>query len=596
MGTRFRALRQWWRNWSRIGSVVLSVALLAGSALPVAAQGDTEVTVGSLDTTFSQNKQNEPAVAINLINPLILAAGANDNIDMEACNAGDDTTCPFTAGVGVSGVQFSLNGGASWIQPTYTGYSARACLGVVGSDPGCTPNPQGPIGTLPWYYESNAVSNGDPALAFGPRPGPGGFSWANGARLYYANISTPFPDSNREEFFKGQGAIAVSRTDDVEAAAANVKGAWMPPVIATKQASALFSDKEAIWADNAASSRFFGNVYVCDVAFRSMGGAPEPVVVSRSTDGGETWTTRQISQAANTGSGAGRSGGRQGCSVRTDSTGVVYVFWSGTLGRQGVIDLARSFDGGRTFERGRPIANVEGCGVFDSVSGRFTFDGVAGARTDSFPSADIANGAPTGAGATNLIAVTWCDGPTPTNTNPGANEQALVTYSTTQGATWSMPANAAPAGDRPDFPAVAVSPDGTDVYLVYQNFLQPWQNSTLAPPRLQQGVVRHANFAGGVLGAFSDMHRAAIGDARGSSANALTAEFLGDYNYVAANNDFAVAVWNDVRNATDCPAIDSYRQFVAGGPAAPRPAPQQNCAPTFGNTDIFSSRITDPTP
>ncbi|MDQ3812279.1 MAG: glycoside hydrolase, partial [Chloroflexota bacterium] len=409
-------------------------------------------------------------------------------------------------------------------------------------------------------------------------------------------------DQTREEFFRGQAAIAVSRTDNFARAAAGDKSAWLPPVIATRQASALFSDKEAIWADNAASSPFFGNVYVCNVAFRGLGQGgftPEPVVFARSTDGGDTWTTRQISQAANTGTGGqGRSGGRQGCAVRTDSTGVVYVFWSSSLMTRDAIILARSFNGGRTFERGRVVQNITQCGLFDPVQERFTFDGVAGARTDSFPSVDIANGAPTGAGATNLIALTWCNGPTPTATSPGPNEQALLTVSRDRGVTWSAPVNAAPASDRPDFPAVAISPDGTDLYLVYMNFLQPWQPSALAPARLMQGVVRHAdaNTVAGTVGTFADVHRAPIGDARASSANGLRSEFLGDYNYVSATNAFAVAVWNDVRDAADCPAMDAYRQSLAGGPSAPRPAPQQDCPPTFGNSSIFGLRVDDPTP
>ena len=569
--------------------VLVAIATLA-LASPVSAQvGDSRVSIGSPPTPFAQNKQNEPAVAVDAHNPTVLAAGANDEIDLEACNAGSPTTCPFTPGVGVSGIYFSFDGGTTWTQPTYTGWSARDCLGPAA----CAPH-VGPIGTLPGYYENKLTSGGDPALAFGPRRAANGhFSWTAGSRLYYANLASNFPG---KVAFPGAEAVMVSRTDDLQAAAAGDASAWKKPVVVSRQNSALFSDKEQIWADNAATSHFFGNVYICNVAFRSngRGGAPEPVLVARSSDGGDAWTQRQISAATNN----NQTGGRQGCAVRTDSAGTVYVFWVGTdiLTRGSVFFMSRSTDGGATFNRPKIVQRVTEVGRFDPATGRFSFDGVGGARTSTFPSVDIANGAPSGADATNEIVIVGPDGPTPATNDPGPNERAAIRYSTNGGGTWTTAGSGSPTSDRPDFPAIAISPNGSDAYLVYDNFLQPWQTTT-ANPRLMQGVVRHADVAAnGSIGTWADVHRGATGDARGSSQNGLTAEFLGDYNYAVASRTAGVAVWNDVRNAADCPAIDAYRQSVVDGTPTAPPAVQAACPATFGNSDIYGGSYTDPTP
>jgi hypothetical protein len=181
------------------------------------------------------------------------------------------------------------------------------------------------------------------------------------------------------------------------------------------------------------------------------------------------------------------------------------------------------------------------------------------------------------------------------------------------------------AGDRGYYSAPAISPNGTEAWIVYNAFLEPFKTSAEGPAndRPLDGVVLHADIASnGAVGAFTEIHRGASGDARGSSQNNLAAEFLGDYVYAAATRTYGTAVWNDVRNAADCPAIDEYRQelhdeALATGAATadaeePRgemlreargkktqeeggpPAVQQSCPTSFGNSDIYGGSFPNP--
>jgi hypothetical protein len=561
---------------------------------------DTKVSVGSPLSPVSQNKQNEPALAVDANHPHILAAGANDFIDLEACNAGSDTSCPFTAGVGLSGIYFSFDSGTTWIQPAYTGLTARHCLGAPGpDDPPCTAA-VGPIGTVPWYAENGLTTDGDPALAFGPIPDANGhFAWSNGSRLYYANLTSNISSARAEAEFKGDEAVAVSRIDGAPALTPGIianKNNWKQPVIVSKQNATLFSDKEQIWADNAASSPFFGNVYICSVAFRSRSQAnayPSPVTVAISRDGGDSWNTRQISEATTN----SRHGFRQGCTVRTDSHGVVYVFFAqfgpGTPGT-GAHVLVKSFDGGKSWTPPRSIFTMtDTCFSFDTINPACLQDGVAGARNDlgPAPSVDIANGAPTGTDATNEIVDTWVDGRFGLN-----EEQVMLAYSTDDGETWSPAESISTAGDRGFFAAAAISPNGNDLYVVYNAFTTPFRTTTV-DPRIVMGVVLHANIAdtGAPVG-WTELHRSPPGDARASSSQGGASEFLGDYVYAIATRTYGAGVWNDVRNAVECPAIDAYRYSLRTGGVVPQPAQQQDCPLTFGNVDIFGGSFADPTP
>ena len=610
---------------TRTRSILVGVLLLVPASVGITAgawatpAGGTLVSVGSPAAPFSQNKQNEPAIAVDPMHTNILVAGANDNIDMEACNAGADNTCPFSDGVGVSGVYVTTNGGDTWTQPTYTGLTGRGCLGAIGDgDPGCTPT-TGPIGTLPGYAALGLVSDGDPALAFGPTFVNGHPSWSK-SRLYYVNLTSTFAGS-----FKGAEAIGVSRTDDV-AAAVGDQGKWMAPVIASKQNGGKFSDKEQVWADNVSTSPYFGNVYICYAAFQGngKGSVGQSLDVITSHDGGDSWNDQRITPAAeniHTRQGFGHSG----CAIRTDSNGKVYVFYatfgfSPTGSAPTQIQLSTSSDGGTTWSKPSTIATTgDTCGYVEASIGRCVEDGVGGARSDlsPAPSVDIANGAPTGSDATNLVVLSYVDG------SGGVNNEHVVFQSSPDGVTWSKPQDVEQSGDRGYYSAPAISPDGKNAWLVYNAFTTPFRTSDVGAgnDRRLVGVMLHAPVSGAGVGAWTEVDRGVEGDARGSSQNNLAGEFLGDYVYATATRTAGAAVWNDVRNAADCPAIDGYRQALhdlatgagaayagseepgdegdveapKGGPAPPAaPNVQQQCSANFGNSDIYGGVYPNP--
>jgi hypothetical protein len=564
------------RNGGRGVAVVATMVAAAVWASAAQGRSATRVTVGSApNAQFPQDKQNEPAVAIDPVRPQLVAAGANDWIDVGPC-AEEVSGCVAPAAVGGSGVYLSTDGGTSWVQPQYTGLTARDCSVTAR----CRAH-WGPIGTLPGFAERGLVSAGDPSLAFGPAPdGRGGFSWAAGSRLYYATLAAR-ADSQSEEGLDESFSVAVSSTDDIPAAAAGQDDAWTPPVLAASPDEGHTYDKDAVWADDAATSPYFGRVYVCAAFFGSYNS--DSIAILHSQDGGATWSKW---------SGFASPTGLiwQGCTLRTDSHGVLFAFWleSSVWASYSRVMLARSTDGGVHFSTPVALARVSPVGIFDPLAGALTFSGIGGARTNNMPSVDIANGAPTGADATNAIAVAWTNGPTPRARSEKRNERVDVLFSRSDGAGWASIAGGSPLRDRPDMPAVALSPDGKNLYLVYDNFLQPWEQSASRRPQLMQGVVRHA--AIGLTGrpaGWSDVERSPSGDVRATSSIDLQSAFIGDYNAVAATRDSGVALWNDVRAAADCPAVDRYRQSLADGASPWGPAPSTACPPGFGNSDVF---------
>ena len=173
--------------------------------------------------------------------------------------------------------------------------------GTVG-DPtrGCTPH-AGPIGTLPWYAENGLVSDGDPAVAFGPRPGPRRLQL--GQRL--AAVLRE-PDLQRRARRAPSRRSRASRRSPSRAPTTR-----RPPRPATqaRRVDAAGAHQQAVARRRSptrsrsgpttpSSSPFFGTVYVCWASFRGQekgNAAPAPLIVAVSHDGGDTWTQHQIS-------------------------------------------------------------------------------------------------------------------------------------------------------------------------------------------------------------------------------------------------------------------------------------------------------------
>jgi hypothetical protein len=514
---------------SLAGAVTASAAARTGPALVQDAQANLVQ-----NSPFPQNKQNEPAIAQNPTNPKNLIAGANDEIDLPGCAA---SGCPFVANVGLSGVYVSNDGGASWTQ-----FSAPA-----GGDNTASFNGDGStIHTLPGFGKlarqlglPGLSSDGDPAIAFD----------ASGT-AYYASLAgvrgTNIPD-----------LLTVSSSSDGGKT-------WSDPVVTTNKTNPVdFNDKEAVWADRSAASPFNGNVYVSWTLFVGVPGTAEPIMFTRSTDGGKTWSpAAKLSASYNNRS----IGGRQGSTIRTDAAGNIYVIWESGVTINGFKTdaqvFAKSSDGGLTFSKPAVIAPVHD---LPSPLPGSSF------RNDSFPAADI--------GPNGTVYVGWAD-------YQAGHSSVVVSRSSNGGASWTTPAVALDvAGRSAFFPGVAVSPDGSKVTVATQAL-----DDMPAGTAPGAGVVFYDSYlaesvnGGSFLGPVRISSESSDPDV--GSTNSLRTQFQGDYNTLISDNTNAWFIWTDGRNGATCDAVDAYRAGTASKPSVP-----DSCPDNFGNTDIFVGTV-----
>src|SRR5216683_5962254 len=203
----------------------LLAALTLGQGAPLAAATPTVTNVQvnqALAGPFPMNKQNEPSLAQNPTNPLNLIAGSNDEIGLPACTNTTPSSCPFTAGISVSGFYASFDGGQTW---------PANCQGLI---------------DLSAFGE---YAFGDPAQAFDSK-----------GNAYYGTLAFPFPPTSEELATGLQADFFIAKSTDGGCSyktAAKVSG----------NSPAIFDDKDAITADANPNSPFHDNVYAAWTKF-----------------------------------------------------------------------------------------------------------------------------------------------------------------------------------------------------------------------------------------------------------------------------------------------------------------------------------------
>ncbi len=179
------------------------------------------------------------------------------------------------------------------------------------------------------------------------------------------------------------------------------------------------ADKNHMWIDNKVGSPYENYLYNAWTPFGTNQGK---IVLSRSTDNGETWSNPVVISS-------GTGGFHQGVNLSTGPNGEVYAIWAVTYGGgdENAIGFAKSTDGGETWETAYTI--------IDGIRGIRASKVPQNMRVNSFPvmAVDFGDGSNSG----NLY-VTWTNIGTP-GQNTGSDRRVYMIRSEDDGETWTEP-------------------------------------------------------------------------------------------------------------------------------------------------------------
>lgn len=476
--------------------------------------GDTVVLAGS--QTGCGAPQNETTIVVNPNNPNNLVGGTNDYRVFNTREGRND---------GSGWAYTSFDGGATWtnIQLPHLTFQTGA------------------TGAL-----SDMDSAGDPALAFGPNN-----------TVYYANL-------------------VFSRLNNGSGVAVNVSHdgglTWGEPHIVHTDGvdsngnptdTDTLNDKEWVTVDPNS-----GAVYVTwtEFEFDANGNfLDSPIVLSRSTDSGVTWSTPVKVNPASSFTPGGITPFSSGSIPQVDSKGKVYIAYESAvcqtlacdqLGDHDAIILATSTDGGKTFSNAEIAFDFDF--PFNPDVGRDTLTG-ENFRINSFPQFTIDR-------QTGRMYITWADdrnGQYDANGNSIKTNGDVFVVTSANGKVWQ---EIGPIGTSADevYPAIAAY-NGRVVVTFYTRAYDP------------NGIgLDYAYVGGNGLGSLKgnavtrittqtanpQIQFLAIGAVSGQ---VLQGVFIGDYTAVTMGSDLRFhPSWTDFRGnpGTSPPNQEAYTEAI----------------------------------
>ncbi|HEY7122479.1 MAG TPA: sialidase family protein [Ktedonobacterales bacterium] len=473
---------------------------------------DAVVPVGS--QTGCGTPQNETTIAVNPNNPNNLVAGTND---YRVFNTRENRV----DGSGYAYVTF--DGGTTWTNVQLPHLTFQT----------------GATGAL-----SDMDSAGDPALSFGPNN-----------TVYYANLvfSRLNAGSGIVVSISHDGGLTWSEPSIVHTDGVDANGNPLP--------ASISNDKEWVGVDPRNSN-------VAYVTWTEFGPDGSPIVVSKTTNGGATWSAPVEVNPPSSFTPGGVTPFSQGSYPLVNSHGTLFIAYESavcqTLNCDQATDhdeiiVAKSTDGGTTFTNTQVSLDFDF--PFNPDVGRSTLTG-ENWRINSFPSFAIDR-------TTDQLYVTWADdrnGLYDANGNSIKTNGDVFINTSTNGTQWRSELDQIGTTDDEVYPGIAAY-NGRVVVSFYTRHYDPsginidyaWAGSN-GLGNLQHAAVHRIT----TQSEDPNVQFVGVGFVTGQI---LQGEFIGDYTAVAMGTDLRFhPCWTDFRGnpnvANDTPNQDAYSQSI----------------------------------